>query len=114
MGLGWVIAVAGLRSNARLRRQGIWAHLTVGSEAFARYSAPMNALDRNLEGLAHLHYGDGDFAVLKPGKFVLCAVTGKRVAIDALRYWDAETQEAYAGAAEALSAWKARQPRKEA
>jgi hypothetical protein len=69
----------------------------------------MNAMDRNLEGLAQLHYGDGDYAVLKPGKFVLCALTGKRIPIDALRYWDAETQEAYAGPDEALKAWRARQ-----
>jgi len=69
----------------------------------------MNAMDRNPEGLAHLHYGDGEFVVLKPGRFVLCAFSQKAVALEALRYWDAEAQEAYAGPAEALAAWQARQ-----
>jgi hypothetical protein len=64
----------------------------------------MNAHDPEFAGsdLAKLHYGDGDFAVLKPGRFVLCAVTGKRIPLEQLRYWSAVRQEAYAGAAEAL------------
>ena len=52
---------------------------------------------------ATLHYGDGDFVVLKPGRFVLCAVTGRQIPLDALRYWNVERQEPYATAAEALS-----------
>ena len=40
----------------------------------------MNAMDRNPEGLAHLHYGDGEFVVLN---FVLCAVTGRQVPLAA-------------------------------
>ena len=66
----------------------------------------MNAHDRNLAGLATLHYGDGEFVVLKPGRFVICAVTGRQVPLDALRYWSGERQEAYAGpeqAAERMS-----------
>jgi hypothetical protein len=63
----------------------------------------MNAFDRDMDGLAVLHYGDGDYAVLKPGRHVVCAVSGRRVALDALRYWSAERQEAYAGAREALA-----------
>ncbi len=54
-------------------------------------------------GLAQLHYGDGEFAVLKPGRYVLCAVTGRQIPLEILRYWSAEHQEAYAGPAEALS-----------
>ena len=63
----------------------------------------MNAHDPNASGMATLHYGDGDFVVLKPGRFVLCAVTGKQIPLDALRYWNVERQEPYATAAEALS-----------
>ena len=63
---------------------------------------PMNAFDRDLDGLALLHYGDGDYAVLKPGRFVLCAVSGRRIPLDALRYWSVQRQEAYAGAEESL------------
>lgn len=53
---------------------------------------------------ATLHYGDGEFAVLKPGGFVRCAVTGQAIALTALRYWSAERQEAYAGPLEFLRA----------
>ena len=54
-------------------------------------------------GPAALHYGDGEFAVLRPGRFVNCAVTGKPIPLEALRYWSASRQEPYAGASEALS-----------
>jgi len=68
----------------------------------------MNAHDRDLAGqdLAKLHYGDGDFAVLKPGRYVICAVTGKKIPLEQLRYWSAALQEAYAGPTEALKRWK--------
>ena len=62
----------------------------------------MNAFDRDLDGPALLHYGDGEYAVLKPGRFVLCAVSGRRISLDALKYWSVERQEAYAGAEEAV------------
>lgn len=51
---------------------------------------------------AQLHYGQGDFVVLRPGAFVSCAVSGQRVPLDQLRYWSSERQEPYAGAAEAI------------
>ncbi|MBN8551937.1 MAG: DUF2093 domain-containing protein [Caulobacterales bacterium] len=53
---------------------------------------------------AQLHYGQGEYAVLRPGRFVVCAQTGQRIPIDALRYWSHERQEAYAGAPEAVQA----------
>lgn len=48
--------------------------------------------------LAKLHYLPGSFRQLSPGDHVICAVTGERIALDALRYWSAERQEAYASA----------------
>ena len=70
----------------------------------------MNAYDKNLAGedrdIATVRYGDGDFTVLKPGRYVICAVSGKRIALDGLRYWNPDLQEAYAGPAEALARWK--------
>jgi hypothetical protein len=44
----------------------------------------MNAHDPEFAGndLAKLHYGDGDFAVLKPGRYVLCAVTGRKIPLE--------------------------------
>ena len=56
--------------------------------------------------LARLHYGDGDYAVLRPGRNVVCAVTGQKVPLEHLRYWSAELQEAYAGPGEALQRWQ--------
>jgi hypothetical protein len=67
----------------------------------------MNAIDRDMSrDLAVLHYGDGEYAVLKPGRHVVCAVSGVKIPLEALRYWNAATQEAYAGPAEALQRWK--------
>ncbi len=73
----------------------------------------MNAHDRNANRPeeAKLHYGDGEFAVLKPGRFVLCAVSGAPVPLEALRYWSAELQEAYAGPKEALQRWQELNPK---
>jgi hypothetical protein len=72
----------------------------------------MNAYDRNLGklgGLAVLHYGDGEYAVLTPGDFVLCATTGAKIPLEALRYWSPELQEAYSTPTEALKRWQATQ-----
>ena len=64
----------------------------------------MNAHDPDFAGadLAKLHYSDGDFAVLKPGRYVVCSVSGKKIPLEALRYWSAVRQEAYAGPVEAM------------
>ncbi len=55
-------------------------------------------------GEAKLKYLDGDFEVMMPGAFVLCAVTGKEIALDDLRYWSVDRQEAYADADVSLQA----------
>ena len=65
----------------------------------------MNVHDRDLGDIAVLHYGDGDYAVLKPGRYVVCAVTGARIPLQALRYWSPELQEAYASPKEATQRW---------
>jgi hypothetical protein len=46
-------------------------------------------------GEAKLKYLDGDFDVMMPGDFVTCAVTGKAIALEDLRYWSVDRQEAY-------------------
>ncbi len=70
----------------------------------------MNTHDRNLAGRdeppAVVSFGDGEFTLIRPGRYVVCAVSGRRIPLDALRYWNPATQEAYAGPAEALSRWK--------
>jgi hypothetical protein len=57
----------------------------------------MNRHDPRLPmgGEAVVQYLDADFRVLKPGAFVRCAVTGKPIPLDELRYWSVDLQEAY-------------------
>jgi hypothetical protein len=57
--------------------------------------------------LAVLDYGPFSFEVIRPGRFVRCAVTGALIPLDELRYWNHELQEAYRGPAEALQRWRA-------
>ncbi len=45
---------------------------------------------------AKLYYGPSAFRVLRPGRHVLCAVSGVTIPLEELRYWSAEHQEAYA------------------
>lgn len=52
---------------------------------------------------AEVRYGDGDYDVIRAGRFVRCAVTGKAIPLQILRYWSVTRQEAYAGPAEALT-----------
>lgn len=47
---------------------------------------------------ASLSYGPNGFRVIVPGHYVTCAVSGEKVPLEALRYWSAERQEAYATA----------------
>ena len=47
---------------------------------------------------AMLFYQANGFRVLSPGSHVLCAVSGAEIPLEALRYWSAERQEAYASA----------------
>jgi hypothetical protein len=45
---------------------------------------------------ATLHYGPNGFRVVTAGSHVVCAVTSEKIPLEALRYWSAERQEAYA------------------
>ncbi len=55
------------------------------------YSAPALGTE------AQLRYGAADYEVIRKGTFVRCAVTRVAIPLDALKYWSAEHQEAYAG-----------------
>ena len=46
--------------------------------------------------LATLRYESSSFRVMKAGRHVACAVSGELIALEDLRYWSAEHQEAYA------------------
>ncbi|MFZ4686588.1 MAG: DUF2093 domain-containing protein [Hyphomonadaceae bacterium] len=60
----------------------------------------------SLPGEARLRYLDNDFEVLTTGRFVSCAVTKRKIALEDLRYWNVDTQEAYFDAETALTRWK--------
>lgn len=61
----------------------------------------MNPFDAS-ENEAMLEYDDAEFHIMKPGAYVTCAVTGARIQLQALRYWNVDKQEAYADAAAAM------------
>ena len=50
---------------------------------------------------AVIKYGTPEFEVISPGAYVTCAVTGKVIPIEHLKYWSVEFQEAYVDAAAA-------------
>jgi hypothetical protein len=54
--------------------------------------------------VAVLHYRAADFEIVRPGRFVLCAVSGALIPLGELLYWSAERQEAYRSAVEATRA----------
>jgi hypothetical protein len=65
----------------------------------------MNPFDSiSSEDEAVIEYDDGDFHVVKPGAYVICAVTGARIPLRALKYWSVDRQEPYADASAALKA----------
>lgn len=47
---------------------------------------------------ATLSYGPNGFRMISSGHFVICAVTGEKIPLEALRYWSVERQEPYATA----------------
>ena len=53
---------------------------------------------------AKLHYLANGFRVLVPGDHVVCALSGEKIPLDNLRYWNVARQEAYASAALATKA----------
>jgi hypothetical protein len=53
-------------------------------------------------GEAKIEFHDGDFRIVRPGAFVRCAVTGQPIALDELRYWSVDRQEAYANPAASM------------
>ena len=44
---------------------------------------------------AKLKFGPNNFEVLEEGDHVICAVSGKKIPLQKLTYWNVELQEAY-------------------
>lgn len=59
---------------------------------------------------AKLFYQPGSFRMLSGGDHVVCAVSGVKIALEELRYWSAEKQEAYASCDIAVRAITGRGP----
>ncbi len=55
-------------------------------------------MERGMRGPAQLKYLDGEYKVISPGGFVVCALTGAQIPLEDLRYWSVDLQEAYASA----------------
>ena len=62
----------------------------------------MNRFEGPGSGEARVRYLDADFQILSPGGYVRCAVTGKAIPLDELKYWSVARQEAYVDAAASL------------
>ena len=45
--------------------------------------------------LAKLKYLPNNFQIIEEGDYVLCAVSGKKIPIENLNYWNVDDQEAY-------------------
>tara|TARA_B100001996_G_C18335980_1_gene468226 strand:+ start:421 stop:615 length:195 start_codon:yes stop_codon:yes gene_type:complete len=45
--------------------------------------------------LAKLKYGPNNFEIINDGTHVICAISGKKIPLDKLTYWNVELQEAY-------------------
>ncbi|GIR30463.1 MAG: hypothetical protein CM15mP44_7460 [Candidatus Neomarinimicrobiota bacterium] len=48
-----------------------------------------------LKKLAKIKYLPNNFKILEKGDHVLCAVSGKKIPLENLNYWNVDTQEAY-------------------
>ena len=45
--------------------------------------------------LAKLKYLPNNFNIIEEGDYVLCAISGKKILLENLTYWNVEEQEAY-------------------
>ena len=45
--------------------------------------------------LAKIKYLPNNFQVIQDGDHVICAISGKKIALENLTYWNVEDQEAY-------------------
>ena len=44
---------------------------------------------------AKLNYKHNHFDILQEGDYVLCAISGKKISLQNLNYWNVDLQEAY-------------------
>ena len=55
---------------------------------------------------AKLKFKPGNFGIINSGDYVLCKVSGKKIYLSELKYWNVELQEAYFSYIEANERFK--------
>ena len=45
--------------------------------------------------LAKIKYLPNNFEIIEEGDHVICAISGKKISLDQLNYWNVDLQEAY-------------------
>ena len=55
-----------------------------------------------IKKLAKIKYSPNNFQIIEPGDYVVCAISGKKINLENLTYWNVELQEAYFSYKEAL------------
>ena len=48
-----------------------------------------------LKKLAKIKYLPNNFQIIEPGDHVICAISGKKISLNNLNYWNVDLQEAY-------------------
>ena len=48
-----------------------------------------------IKKLAKIKYFPNNFQIIENGDYVICAISGKKINIDNLTYWNVELQEPY-------------------
>ena len=48
-----------------------------------------------LKKLAKIKYLPNNFEIIEEGDYVICAISGKKIALDNLNYWNVDLQEPY-------------------
>ena len=56
-----------------------------------------------LKKLAKIKYLPNNFQVIQDGDHVICAISGKKIPLESLTYWNVDLQEAYFSYVEAAS-----------
>ena len=48
-----------------------------------------------LKKLAKIKYLPNNYEIIEEGDYVICAISGKKIALDNLNYWNVDLQEPY-------------------
>ena len=56
--------------------------------------------------LAKIKYLPNNFKIIEQGDYVICAVSGKKISLENLNYWNVDLQEAYLSPIEANKRFK--------